>query len=157
MEENKGKIEPMKPIKLISVASAVEADMIVELLDNNGIANMKKQAGSGSYMNLYYGFSVYGAEIYVDELDYEKATELMKEINLGDADTDTDNTEDAKNNEATLSEGEKEEESKESNSKENDIYAGYPFYQNPRIIARILVGICFGSFVLIYLIDRFVK
>lgn len=157
MEENKEKIQPMKPVKLISVASSVEADMIVELLDSNGIANMKKQNGSGSYMNLYYGFSVYGAEIYVDELDYEKATELMKEINLGDAETDTDNTDGAENNEVPLSEEEKEEEFDEPNSKENDIYAGYPFYQNPRIIARILVGICFGSFILIYLFDRFVK
>ena len=126
MEDNIEKVEAMKPVKLISTSNSIEADMIVDILESNGIPCMKEQRGTGSYMNIAYGFSVYGTEIFVDAADYDRALELIK--------VDVDEP------------GEKEV--------ENDNIKDYPFYRNPRIIARIWLAVFIGGGLIIYIINK---
>jgi len=143
------KVEAMKPVKLISVASTIEADMIIYLLENNGIQSIKKQEGTGSYMNIYYGFSIYGAEIYVDEQDFQEASELINEINMDGLQSDQaidDIDPNTTEGELPLGAG-----------IEDVNYKDYPFYRNPRIVVRIYLGIFIGLGLAIYLIGKFIN
>lgn len=74
---SKEEIYAMDPVHLCSCDNAVNAELIVNLLKNNGIACYQKDNGSGSYMNLYMGYSIYGRELYVDKNDYDRAKELV--------------------------------------------------------------------------------
>jgi hypothetical protein len=116
-----GKAMITNPIKLKSAVNNIEAELIINLLHNNNITCYKKSKGSGGYMNIYMGYSVYGEDIYVDKSDYEKATQLLDEIST--------------NNELIP-----EEEDKEN--------APVPFYKKPRIVARILLITMLGGMLL---------
>lgn len=65
------------PVKLKSAANRVEAEMIGELLNNSGIPSYTKDLESGSYMNIYMGYSIFGTDIYVREEDLEKARQVL--------------------------------------------------------------------------------
>lgn len=73
-------MEAMKPVKVYSANNKVEADMLMNLLEGNGIQSFKQGPGSGGYMEIKYGFSIYGQDIYVDENDAERAKELIMEF-----------------------------------------------------------------------------
>jgi len=158
MDESIEKVEAMKPVKLISVASTIEADMIMNFLESNGIQSIKKQEGSGSYMNLYYGFSVYGAEIYVDEQDLQDASELIKEINMDSfqseqaiEEIDTNTTQILNSNGVNLGEPQLGAGIEDVN------YKDYPFYRNPHILARIYLGVSIVVGLTVYLIGKFIN
>jgi hypothetical protein len=85
-------IEAMHPIKLKSVANQIEAELILNLLRNNNIPCFKKSPGVGGYMNIYMGYSVYGEDIYVDEQDYQKALNLLKDIESDESTIEEDNS-----------------------------------------------------------------
>ncbi len=127
MEENVEKVEAMKPMKLMSASNSIEADMIVDILESNGIPCMKEQRGSGSYMNIAYGFSVYGTEIFVDEADYDHALELIKDVSDEPIEKEV----------------------------EDDNVNDYPFYRNPRIIARIWLAAIISGGLFIYILNKF--
>lgn len=114
------------PVKLKGAVNNIEAELIINLLHNNDITCYKKSKGSGGYMNIYMGYSVYGEDIYVDKSDYEKAKQLLNEI-------------------SDVQELIPEEEDKENTP--------IPFYKKPRIIARILLIAMFGSMLLIALLN----
>lgn len=71
----------MEVIKLISVDSSMEAEMIMEVLSNNDIPAYPKDNGAGEYFNVSMGYSVFGTDIYIRDLDFEKATDVLKELN----------------------------------------------------------------------------
>lgn len=73
-------MEAMKPIKVYSSAERIEADMLVEALKNNKISAYRQGVGSGAYMDICSGYSVFGEEIYVDEADVQAAKEIIHEI-----------------------------------------------------------------------------
>jgi hypothetical protein len=73
-------IEAMKPVWLKSAADRIEAELIINLLRNNGIPCFYKDNSAGSYMNLYMGCSVFGQEIFVDDCDYETALKLLEQL-----------------------------------------------------------------------------
>lgn len=106
------------PVKLKSAVNNIDAELIINLLRNNNITCYKKSKGSGGYMNIYMGYSVYGEDIYVDKSDYEKANELLDEI-------------------SAINELIPEEEDKDN--------MAIPFYKNPRIVARILLITMLGG------------
>lgn len=109
------------PVKLKSAVNNIEAELIINLLHNNNITCYKKSKGSGGYMNIYMGYSVFGEDIYVDKEDYEKANTLLNDTTA--------------NNELILDE-------------EDKLDYHIPFYKNPRIIARILLFITLGGMLL---------
>jgi hypothetical protein len=114
------------PVKIKSAVSNIDAELIINLLHNNNITCFKKSRGSGGYMNIYMGYSVYGEDIYVDRTDYEKANQLLDEIT------------DAKE---LIPEG-----------VDND-NASVPFYKNPKIIARILLITMLGGMLLTVILN----
>jgi hypothetical protein len=133
-------IEDMRPVKLISITNNVESDLILNLLRNNGISGYKQDNGPGGYFNIKYGFSVFGGDIYVDEGDYEKASEIVKELY---SDTDAENGNDA---------GDTEEELQEPS--EYDSYDNYPFYKNPHKLARIFLGVMAATSLILFLLTK---
>lgn len=73
-------MEAMKPVKVYSSAKRVEADMLVEVLRNSGISAYRQGVGSGGYLDICSGYSVFGENIFVDERDEQTAKELIEEI-----------------------------------------------------------------------------
>ena len=82
-------MEGMKPVKVCSCADRVQADMITETLNEQGIPAYSESKGSGDYMNIYMGTSMFGNDIYVNEEDVERAKEIISvltsEIDSADA------------------------------------------------------------------------
>ena len=75
-------MEGMKPVKIYSCADRVDADMITETLNDRGIPAYSESKGSGYYMNIYMGASMFGNDIYVNEKDADRAKEIVKALTL---------------------------------------------------------------------------
>lgn len=86
-------MEGMKPVKVYSCADRVQADMITETLNEQGIPAYSESKGSGDYMNIYMGTSMFGNEIYVNEKDQDKAKELISALTSDVETTDVEDTE----------------------------------------------------------------
>lgn len=67
----------MKPTKIFSASDKYQAEMILGLLKNNEIPCYRKAPGSGDYMDVYAGNSMYGENIFVDEADADRARRLI--------------------------------------------------------------------------------
>ena len=70
----------MEEIKLFSSINEYEINQVCAILSDNNITFLRKDSGSGSYMNKYMGESIQEKVIYVNENDYEKAKELVSVI-----------------------------------------------------------------------------
>ena len=83
-------MEGMKPVKVCSCADRVQADMITETLNEQGIPAYSESKGSGDYMNIYMGTSMFGNDIYVNEEDVERAKEIISVLTseIDSADTE---------------------------------------------------------------------
>lgn len=65
-----------------SNTNITEVDYICSILEENNIAFIKKTEGAGDYLNIAAGNLFNNTiEIFVNEKDYEKATELINYIN----------------------------------------------------------------------------
>ncbi|RVU54807.1 DUF2007 domain-containing protein [Anaerosphaera multitolerans] len=64
-------------VPLITVNTEMEYNIIVGALDENEIPFFVKNYDIGSYMRIITGSTLYGAQILVEESDYEKAKELL--------------------------------------------------------------------------------
>ncbi len=124
-EYKKGDVE-----LLLSVTDTVEADLIINTLKNNNIECFKKDKGTGSYMNLYMGYSIYGQEIYVNQEDYEQAKQICEEIFLKHC---------------------SEEEAVEEEQQK------VPAYRNIKIVSRIILGLAVGMVVLTWAVNLLVS
>ena len=83
----------MKPVKVYSCADRVQADMLTEALRREGIPAYAESKGSGDYLNIYMGTSVFGEKIYVDENDAARAKEIIKDMTGADMDATVSPTE----------------------------------------------------------------
>lgn len=85
-------MEAMKRVKAYSAADKIQAEMLVEMLNRNQIQAYRQGKGSGGYMDIYAGFSIYGEDIFVDEADLPRADQLIQEmlLELPDEDTEKD-------------------------------------------------------------------
>ena len=82
-------MEGMKPVKIYSCADRVDADMITETLNDRGIPAYSESKGSGDYMNIYMGASMFGNDIYVNEKDENRAKEIVAVLTMpSDANSD---------------------------------------------------------------------
>lgn len=77
----------MKPVKVYSCAKRFQADMLIEALNEEGIPAYSQTDGSGEYMEIYMGTSLFGGDIYVDESDAARAEEIIKGMTLPADDT----------------------------------------------------------------------
>lgn len=66
--------------QLCTVGNNIEAEMIIDLLKQNGIASYKEGIGSAGIMDIYGSNSTFGEIIFVNEQDLEKAKELAGSV-----------------------------------------------------------------------------
>ena len=66
-----------KLVPLANLQTQMEAEMLMDLLRQENISVMTKDEGSGGYMKIYMGFSIYGETVYVYDYDYPRAREIM--------------------------------------------------------------------------------
>ena len=69
--------ETGKIVALTNVRTPIEAEMLQDILQQEGIAVMVKEHGSGGYSKIYMGISLFGETLYVNDYDYPRAAELM--------------------------------------------------------------------------------
>lgn len=84
MEENKEELE----VKLFSSPNEYEINEVSAILTENNIPYIRKNDGSGSYMNLYMGQSIQEKRIFVSKEDYDKSLELISLFISNDIDTE---------------------------------------------------------------------
>lgn len=77
MEKTEEKLQAMEPVLLIKVSDQMQGTMITGLLEDAKIPVLVKDKGIGGYMKIYMGYSVYGADIYVDKNDYTEAKKII--------------------------------------------------------------------------------
>lgn len=78
-------------IELIATADEYETNQICILLEKNNIPYIRRDDGSGSYMNLYFGQSFQMKRIFVRKEDYDKASELISAFSFKLSNTPDDN------------------------------------------------------------------
>ena len=122
----------METVKIYNASDSLEANRIIEILKENDITAYSIESGSGSYLAIQQGFSVFGQDIYVTEEDKEKAQEIINEFveelnNLEDDSEDIDTDLDV-------------------DEKEDDGSYKIPWFRNRVIVARIIIfgAIAFG-------------
>lgn len=126
LESNKELMEAMEPQLLYSSSDQMQAVMVISLLEDAKIPILVKDVGSGGYMKIYMGYSVFGSDIYVDKYDYPAAKELL--------DTYMEEMEDVS------------EDTKEDNKH---------FLKKRRFVARIVLGILFIPPIALFLANQF--
>ena len=70
--------ETGKIVALTNVRTEIEAELLQDILQQEGIAVMRKEHGSGGYSKIYMGISLFGETLYVNDYDYPRAVELMQ-------------------------------------------------------------------------------
>lgn len=69
-------------VKLLTANDNMQAGMIIEALKNSQIPAYKKDLGASSIMNIYTGNSKYGADVMINEDDYQKAVEVLQGMGI---------------------------------------------------------------------------
>ncbi len=68
------------PVLLASIDDVVSAEILRDILNENGIPNSSSDAGESGTMRVTFGGGFIAEEIYVDSCDFEKADELYREF-----------------------------------------------------------------------------
>ena len=76
--------------KLVTVNSKMEANLIIGLLENNGIKAYSNSNGAGEYLNILANVSTLGENIYVNEGDLENALCVIKILEEEPQDTESE-------------------------------------------------------------------
>lgn len=76
--------------KLVTVNSKMEANLIIGLLENNGIKAYSNSNGAGEYLNILANVSTLGENIYVNESDLENALCVIKILEEEPQDTESE-------------------------------------------------------------------
>lgn len=66
--------------KAHSVQNSIIADLIIGVLENNGIVAYRQGEGPGGIMGIYGQNSIFGESIYVDAAKFDKAKKLIEEF-----------------------------------------------------------------------------
>lgn len=73
-------MDERKPVKICSVGSRIEAEMVIDILRQNQIPAYRQPIGSAEVMDIYAGNSMFGEEIFVNLRDADRAKELTANI-----------------------------------------------------------------------------
>ncbi len=65
-------------VLLTTVSDNMEYNIIKSLLEAEGIMTMRKMPGTGQYIDVVFGSSYSGIEIYVLESEFERASEILE-------------------------------------------------------------------------------
>ena len=64
--------------KLVTVNSKIEAEMMIGMLESNGIKAFSDSNGAGEYLNITANYSTLGENVYVNEQDLKQAKEIIQ-------------------------------------------------------------------------------
>ena len=67
-------------VLLKTANNSMELNFIKNLLDENEIPYMIKDHGSGGYMRIASGYSIYGTDILVEKSMYQKAKVIIEDF-----------------------------------------------------------------------------
>lgn len=76
--------------KIYNAENIIEAEMLVEMLKENGIAEFTQEPSSSVAAYGVAGFGVYGVDIWTEADEAEKAVQIIEEIEKS---LDTENAE----------------------------------------------------------------
>lgn len=76
-------MEQLQEIKLYEDSNENNIRIVIGILEDNEIEYIRRDSGSGSYMNLYMGESIQTKSIWVKKKDIEKAQALIDIVNQG--------------------------------------------------------------------------
>lgn len=68
---------------LATIDETVEIEMLRELLGTNNILLMTKHRETGEFLEIYAGMTIFGADLYVAEPQYDVAYELYQAFFAG--------------------------------------------------------------------------
>ncbi len=68
------------PVLLASIDDVVSAEILRDILNENGIPNSSSETGENGAMRVTFGGGFIAEEIYVDSCDFEKAEKLYREF-----------------------------------------------------------------------------
>jgi len=74
---------------LVNVVDEMEYNIIKSLLEAEGIVTLRKIPSTGQYMNVLFGSSYTGIDIFVMQDDYDKAKEIMEAQIISEIEIDT--------------------------------------------------------------------
>ncbi len=94
MEHNQDKNE----VEIFSSSNEYEINQVCSILSDNNIPFIRKDYGSGSYMNIYFGQSIQDKKIFVNEDCYEEALELISTILSNSTEEDIQELEESEDN-----------------------------------------------------------
>lgn len=151
----------MNSVKIYNARDEMEANQIISALELENIPCCMMQAGSGDWMKMTQGFSVYGIDLYVDERDAAYARTIIETTVREIEDVDLTNdafdelieeglaTIEDVDGDGTLNENEGISDSEwenaiSQNKKRLSIYKNKPVY------ARVYLGICVA--IILYMI-----
>ncbi len=103
---------------LLTAADIMEANMIEALLKVNDIPVLKKYRGSGAYLKIIMGGTVYGVDLYVPKQLLGKASRVVEESR--EASLDDDFPYNVMTEEAILSDSTKPEDVNQNKQPESD-------------------------------------
>ncbi len=131
-------------IKIYNAKDQIEANRLMAFLQAEEIACYTSESGSGEYMHITMGYSVFGVDIYVKEEDAVRAkeiiTELLEEDNSYSDESEIEEEIDAISaEEREIQSDEDEAPVEESCTRANEKDENVPWYKNQRIIGKIIV------------------
>lgn len=71
-----------KAVKIFTAQDSMQARMIMDTFNDNGIPAYKKDLGNSEIINLYGGYSRYGEDIFVADTDVEMAADILAVMGL---------------------------------------------------------------------------
>lgn len=77
-----------KMVKICNVSDQMQAELLSSVLRENHIPCFSKKTGSGEYLTVSMGFSVYGEDLYVPEQEKEKALGIIKKFQMQSVDNE---------------------------------------------------------------------
>lgn len=67
-------------VKLYSLQNTLQLRELLNVLEQAHIPCYSKESGSGEYLKIAYGFSSYGADLYIDDENQKQARSLLNDL-----------------------------------------------------------------------------
>ncbi len=69
-------------VRITQVSDSVQLGFVESILESEGIDAVINRKGSGSYLNVYSGFNFQGIDVFIHESDYDKARDILENVEL---------------------------------------------------------------------------
>ena len=69
-------------VKIFTAQDNFQADMVLAALQDNGIPAYKQELGNTGFVTVYFGYGLGWADIYVADVNEEKAREILEDMGL---------------------------------------------------------------------------